>query len=410
MPKKLYSFQKATISKVRQSMKRNKRVIVVSPTGSGKSVMAVNMIGDIVKTSRRRKDILITVHRKEIVDQFIDHLAIDFRILANKIAPGCPYDPRRSVHVASTQTLLRGRVVPPAEFMFVDECHHYTEEWATIIDRYDVPTIGWTATPVRSDGVPMANVFDDMVVAASYKQLIRAGRILKCQVLRPDEPLGLDMAMDPVDAYMTYAHRSKAFIFCRDVKEAKDVARRLRAQDIAAKAVTHDMGDTNRKAAISDMKGGRLNVLTTVFALTEGVDVKSVQTIISNRAIGHFSTMVQMAGRALRTDGQKEFALFVDLTGATHKEELGLPTDNRNYSLEDKVEYEYVGADGEPVSERGKQKRGEVLNVDLVAACDDVPAFHAGFSSVPTAPKKKTDYRAEAKKIPSPKKRPNMFL
>lgn len=405
MSKKLYAFQEKAIAKVRQSMKRNRRVIVVSPTGSGKSVMATSMVGDIVKTARRRKDVLITVHRKEIVDQFIEHLGVGFRILANKLAPGCPYDPRRNVHVASTQTLLRSKVPPPAEFMFVDECHHYTEEWSSIIDRYDVPTIGWTATPVRADGVPMANVFDDMVVAANYKQLIGMGRILKCQVLRPEEPLGIDMAMDPVDAYMMHAFRSKAFIFCRDVKEAKSVARRLRAQDIAAKAVTHDMGETKRKAAIGDMKSGRLTVLTTVFALTEGVDIKSVQTIISNRAIGHFSTMVQMAGRALRPDGKKESSLFIDLTGSTHKEEMGLPTDNRKYSLEDKIEYEYVDADGDPVSERGRQKRGSVLNVGLVSACDDIPAFHAGFSEVPTV-----DYKAEAKKIPPPKKRPQMFL
>ncbi|MGK1813662.1 DEAD/DEAH box helicase, partial [Klebsiella pneumoniae] len=67
---KLYDYQQKIVDGTREELRHgNNGVLIVSPPGSGKSVM----IGEIARlTTDNHKHILFTVHRQELVNQIVD--------------------------------------------------------------------------------------------------------------------------------------------------------------------------------------------------------------------------------------------------------------------------------------------------------------------------------------------------
>jgi len=125
--------------------KLDQRPILVSPTGSGKTTMAT----EIVERLGRRT--LWLAHRKELIDQAAERLAAH-GLRAGIVMAGYRRDPDAQVQVASVQTLVR-RNKPAAGLVVVDECHHgAAETYQKILADYpDAALLGLTATPFRLD-------------------------------------------------------------------------------------------------------------------------------------------------------------------------------------------------------------------------------------------------------------------
>ena len=154
---KLRDYQLETIGKIESSMAGEgvHRILVVLPTGSGKTIIAAELIRRSVDRNRR---IIFLAHRRELVLQCSDKLGrfgIDHGIIMAGVKPSFIPD----VQVGSIQTLSmrlsRGTIEPPkAELLIFDEGHHCNANtYLKIIARYpDVKVIGLTATPIRGDG------------------------------------------------------------------------------------------------------------------------------------------------------------------------------------------------------------------------------------------------------------------
>ncbi|MBT3509017.1 MAG: DEAD/DEAH box helicase family protein [Nitrospina sp.] len=153
---KLRDYQLKTIEEVEFSLVEEvKAVLVVLPTGSGKTVIAAELIRRSVDQNKR---IIFLAHRRELVLQCSDKLGrfgIEHGIIMAGVKPSFIPD----VQVGSIQTLSmrlsRGTIEPPkAELLIFDEGHHCNANtYLKIIARYpDVKVIGLTATPIRGDG------------------------------------------------------------------------------------------------------------------------------------------------------------------------------------------------------------------------------------------------------------------
>src|SRR5262249_17734292 len=159
-----------------------RRVIVVAPTGSGKTVIACA----IIATTPRRA--LVISHRREIVKQTSDKLA------AAGVAHGViqagdekKLRPLAAAQVASIQTLharaIRSSTMPMplADLVIIDEAHHAcAATYRKILEAYpDAIVLGLTATPCRGDGRGLGGIFETMIEGPQVGDLIIGGFLVK---------------------------------------------------------------------------------------------------------------------------------------------------------------------------------------------------------------------------------------
>ncbi len=273
--------------------------------------------------------VLAIAHRRELIDQLCEKFGSD----AAAICPGFDRNPEAPVQVATIQTLLASGIRPEAGFVLWDECHHVpSDEWGGVLDDYsDARVVGLTATPSRSDGRALGDIFEEMVVAATYSQLIELGHIVPCRVFQAKQVMkSCELALDPLEAMKKHA-RGGSFVFCKDVEHAYDVALKLNLNNISSAVIEANTPADIRKADLARFSDMWLDALVNVYTLTEGVDVPAAETCVIARSVGHPSTYLQMAGRVLRPAPGKTEAVLIDLSGASLLH--GLPTEDRNYSL-----------------------------------------------------------------------------
>lgn len=223
-----------------------------------------------------------------------------------------------------------------AEGVLVHNCHHFvSDDWRALAEHYRIArALGLTATPERSDGRPLGDIFDALVVAAKYSELLRDGFLVPCLVHHPSKILGSDLAQDPLVAYQRLAAGSRAFVYCGSVDAAKELSRRFRDAGTEARTIAGTTPTAERDRYLADFEAGSVRVLTNVFTLTEGVDIPAAQTAIIARGCSHVGTYLQIAGRVLRPHPEKEHAILIDLVGAALQH--GMPTEDRDYALSEK--------------------------------------------------------------------------
>lgn len=302
---KLYPYQTRGVHGALTAVQRGAHPCVVAPTGAGKSVM-------LAATAQRASgEVTIVSHRLEIADQLRD---------------------RTGRPVLSWQAVAMRDVVDRSDgVLLIDECHHAAApHWGKLQHLYpNRKRVGFTATPVRSDGLGLAPFFTELIVAAQYSELIAAGMLVPCRVFRPaSEQTGL--ARSPYEAYMERAQGRRVILFGGAVEPTEQFIDEFRTHGINAHVVHGNMRKTERRDIISR----RPTVLGSVQVLTEGWDDPEVSCCILASKTDAVGTYIQKVGRALRAAPGKVDAVLLDLYGVSHR--LGLPTQDRHYFLDGK--------------------------------------------------------------------------
>jgi hypothetical protein len=128
--------------------------VVVAPPGTGKTVLAAHLI------ARRATSTLVLVHRKPLVDQWVERLSAFLGLDPREIGVigGGKRKPTGRIDVAMLQSLVRkGSVqdlVADYGHVIVDECHHVSAaSFERVLSEVKARfVLGLTATPRRRDG------------------------------------------------------------------------------------------------------------------------------------------------------------------------------------------------------------------------------------------------------------------
>ncbi len=147
------------------------RNLLVAATGTGKTVMAAVDYGRL-RQQLERSRLLFIAHREEILDQSVG----TFRYALREASFGEKWvgrsRPARFDHVfASIQSInasgLDALAADHFDVVIVDEFHHAAAaSYERVLRRLaPVELLGLTATPERSDGLPVLQWFDDRIAA-----------------------------------------------------------------------------------------------------------------------------------------------------------------------------------------------------------------------------------------------------
>ena len=97
----LYPYQRDVIGEFDRTREHKRRIILVAPTGAGKTVIGADIIRAFVRTA---KSVLVLSHRREIISHTSKKLR-DAGISHGIIQAGFPGRPLELVQVASIPTL-----------------------------------------------------------------------------------------------------------------------------------------------------------------------------------------------------------------------------------------------------------------------------------------------------------------
>lgn len=353
----LRDYQVRAVDELRDRLVAGKRrLLLVSPTGSGKTTIAAD--GMILPAIRRGSSVLFLAHRRELIEQCSARLR-DAGVEHGIIMAGVDPLPWLHTQVASIPTLTarlgRGGALPAANLIILDEAHHARAgTYARILDAYPgAAVIGLTATPWRTDGRGLGELFEDLVVAARPRELIERGYLVPYTGLAYDTPdtsrlerkshdyeqEGLELVMrektivgNVVQQYLEHGAGRRAVVFAVSVAHSRDLVARFRAAGVAAEHLDGETPVAQRDGILRRLGAGELRVVSNVGVLTEGWDCPQVEVCILARPTLSVGLYLQMVGRVMRPAVGKREARIHDHAGCIVAH--GLPDADRDYSLD----------------------------------------------------------------------------
>jgi superfamily II DNA or RNA helicase len=351
----LRDYQESAVQAVRDSFRSgHKHTLLVSPTGSGKTVIFSYIAAGMARNNKR---ILIVAHRRELLKQIsaaLKKVGVAHAVMTG----GYRGVPTANVVVASVFTLVkRIKGMQPFDLIIGDEAHHFTPDssWGKVVIGFPrARVLGVTATPERLDGKGLGQMFDDMVMGPTVAELTAQGFLSHAIVYAPSAPdlngvgtrMGdyvqkqLEEAMvktvitgSAVKHYGKYAPGKKAIAFCVSVRHAKDVAAEFREAGYTASHIDGGMNEEERDGVLKAFEEGRVQVLTSCDLVSEGFDLPAVEVAILLRPTKSLGLYLQQCGRAIRPHPDKERTIILDHAGNTARH--GFIDDDREWTLAD---------------------------------------------------------------------------
>lgn len=324
------AYQSTAVESARAKARSGKRaILLVGPTGMGKTVLAV-MLG--APALAKGKRVAFFVHREELQNQAVAAFA-RIGVRAGIVRAG--ESSSAQFRVVSIQTAAR-REALDLDLAILDEAHHFASPtWSVPIRTMrsrGTWLLGLTATPDRGDGKGLGGLFDHLIVVAQPRELIAAGHLVPVRVVGPGRARR-SLAEHPVEAWRTLARDRRTIVFAGTVSYARKLAAEFLAAGARAACVDGDMDARLRADAIAKFRAGDLDVLTSVQVLTEGFDAPETSCVILTTGASAPAPLIQKVGRGMRTAPGKRDCLVLDLTAACRSLCL-LPDDDRVFSLD----------------------------------------------------------------------------
>lgn len=339
MTYKLFDYQKKLVNKARQSLANGKKsILLVSPAGSGKSVI----IAEIVRlTTKNKKRVMFTVHRQELIKQIIQ----DF----NQNDVDMNYVTIMTVgKIANRLTKL-----PKPDLIITDETHHSKASTYRKIYEYfnNIPRLGFTATPWRMNGAGFDDIYDEMIEGLSVAELIEKGNLAPYKYYSVklldesklaksstgdytnksiDNAIGKTIFGDVVKTWQDKASGQQTIIYAHDIEYSKQVAEAFNTAGINARHCDSKTPQTERDKIMNDFKSGSLKVLSNVDLISEGFNVPDCSCVIMLRPTQSLVLFIQQSMRCMRFKPNK-VATIIDHVGNYTR--FGMPDTKNEWDI-----------------------------------------------------------------------------
>lgn len=334
----LRDYQRNGANELYTKLKTNDSVLFQLATGGGKTFIFSFFIKYWIGTND--KNVLILVHRDELVNQTISSLA-KLGVEAEKInAKNKTPQHNCRIYVAMVQT-LSGRLKKDSKYlkniglMVVDECHR--NDFNKVMNHYEgIKKIGFSATPISSQkSTPLKNMYDDIVCCAGINDLIKEGNLTqnKTYVIKGIEKSKFKkdnkgeyshssmmeqfnlpkMIQNTIAAYEKKCNGKKTIIFNVGCEHSIAVCDAFIEKGYNCKYL--DGNSKDREEILTWFKENDDAILCNIDILTTGFDEPSVMNVIVNRSTTSLPLWLQMTGRGGRLFPGKGYFNIIDLGG-----------------------------------------------------------------------------------------------
>jgi len=312
-----------------------------SPTGSGKTVMALGLV------ARRRQPTVVVVHTKDLAAQWVERIGAFLSVPAAEcgmIAGGRARIGER-ITVALVQSLYKcaEEVSARTGFLVVDECHRcpsrtFTEAVTGFDCRY---MLGLSATPYRRDNLSRLIFWHlgDVHHEVARDDLVRSGAVLAADIVT--RATVFRSYSDPLTEYSRMLSEltgdtERNLLIARDVA-AEAVGgggislvlsdRKAHCENLKtlllhrfktpSELMTGDLPPQERQAVVDRLNAGAARVvIATGQLIGEGFDCPNLSSLFLATPIRFSGRVLQYLGRVLRPAPGKERARVFDYVDA----------------------------------------------------------------------------------------------
>jgi len=375
-------YQKESLRGIWRAWGKHDKVLLVLPTGCGKTMVFSMLINHLVKNENKK--VLILAHRGVLLEQARDKLLTSTGIdSALEKADESGVGTFHNVVVASIQSLSKKKRLAnyhkdSFDYIIVDETHRViAKTYQRIIGHFNsAQVLGVTATAYRGDKKSLARFFD--VIAYEYRmsKAIKDGwlspivaevcpvtiDLRNCTVTAGDyRKADIDTSLEPHLKAIAREIKKKApdrkiLLFLPLVATSRAMAEILTAEGIECRSVDGSMSDEAKKESLEWFRdSGRGTALCNAMLLTEGYDQADIDCIVVLRATKSTGLYTQMVGRGTRVlspeintpnltaedrkkiiaESEKKNLLLLDFLWLTSKHRLCTPTTLADISVED---------------------------------------------------------------------------
>lgn len=381
----LRDYQLDTIERVRQSIRAgNRSIIIQANCGAGKTIMAANIIKNALGKDRK---VVFLVHYRQLAYQAMERFT-DFGMgdEVGYIMAGEESHLSRPVQIISVQTYGRRLALDDiafntwfkqADILIYDEAHASlapTRKEIISLYKQNAIVLGLTATPCRSDGRPLGDLYDDIVCSSGVSELIDLGFLVPMRYFGaknyPDlANMGADvmgdynqkvlgkrvnkpkLVGDILENWLKIAQDRPTVIFATNVKHSIKIKEVFRSKGIAIEHVDARTPTEERVDILRRFKAGDIKVVTNCNVFSEGADFPWASCVVIAKPTKSLARYIQMAGRGLRPYEGKDDCSLIDHAGVIQ----------RHGFLEEEVEWSLDGQDKAWVKPERKSSKKLVM-------------------------------------------------
>ncbi len=336
-PNKMQTVALQEIQAVRDN--GHEKGLVISATGTGKTYLSAF---DVRKFQPKR--MLFIVHREQILQKakadfqkVLGGIPADFGILS-----GTTKEFGATYLFTTIQTLSQDHVLQQFQkdafdYILIDEVHKAgANSYLKVIDYFRPKfMLGMTATPERTDGFNIYELFDYHI---AYE--IRLQEALEEDMLCPFHYFGvtdleyngeliddttilshlvteerINHILEKINFYGHSGDAVTGLMFCSRKAEATQLSTALNEKGLKTVALTGDHSQEERIEQVKRLENGALDYIITVDIFNEGVDIPKVNQVVMLRQTESSIIFIQQLGRGLRKHDSKDFVTIIDFIG-----------------------------------------------------------------------------------------------
>ena len=270
-----------------------KRIMIVQPTGSGKTITIAATMGSkeiltALNITNRKIRVLFVAHKHRLLSQAEETFASDNNV---------------ELIIQSMMSDIPEEVVKAGwDICILDECHHEgCSSFQYHLEKLgEFPIIGLTATPDRLDGCIIK--FDYIINPISREQAVEEGYLAETSIHTFVDVPSKEKVDVLSDIFTDYAHQmGQTMVFVKTKKEVTSLTTVLKGLGYEAVGVLAQ-SERELNTILNDFSAGSVQFIVNCNKISEGVDVKGCTDVVLGRQVGSYALLNQIIGRAARPD------------------------------------------------------------------------------------------------------------